>query len=177
MLGAWLANLITTQNIKTMLDIWAGKGNISLLAASYGVKVDAVDPQLMRGWQFPRYLIDHPLIDFYQLKIEEFGWEKGYDLIVCSNVVMFLQREYVFWVLLAQVYRHLSDHGYFLLAFLDAEDPSIPTQHRYYLSDFERLSGRKMIAKHSHTIHESHPPLGKHQHLVHTLLLQKLLIP
>lgn len=173
MLQKRLCEFISSQYCERCLDIWAGKGHMALLAASYGLKVDAVDPQVMKKWRFPSYLINHPLIQFYPITIETFVWDKQYDLILCSNVLMFFSRRKVFGWLLPQIYTSLSSKGILLISFLNKEDPSMRIHNHYELSDFLALEGRNLLKYDSHRIEEEHPPLGKHQHLVYTLLLQK----
>ena len=54
-----VSELIEQYHPKTILDLGAGKGYFSILAASYGAQVDAVEDTSVRNL-YPDYLKVHP---------------------------------------------------------------------------------------------------------------------
>jgi hypothetical protein len=59
-----VSELIQNHEPKYILDLKARKGYFSILAASYGAKVDVLDD--IDNAEYPDYLKDHPNITYYK---------------------------------------------------------------------------------------------------------------
>ena len=86
-----VSNLIESQHPKTILDLGAGKGYFSILAASYGAQVDAVEDTSIRN-HYPDYLKAHPSINFHESPLADFKITKKYDLIIAKHIVMYMNK-------------------------------------------------------------------------------------
>ena len=102
-----VSELIEKYHPKTILDLWAGKWYFSILAASYWAQVDAVEDTTIRN-QYPDYLKDHPNINYYKWKVEDFVFKEKYDFIVAKHIVMYYPKEYILDKLMTDMYNHLN---------------------------------------------------------------------
>lgn len=102
-----VSSLIEQYHPKTILDLGAGKGYFSILAASYGAQVDAVEDTTVRNL-YPDYLKDHPSVNYYESKLHEFKISKNYDFIIAKHIVMYMDKEYVLGEFIASIYDHLN---------------------------------------------------------------------
>ena len=100
-----VSELIEQYHPKTILDLGAGKGYFSILAASYGAQVDAVEDTSVRNL-YPDYLKVHPSVTFYESKISEFKITKNYDFIIAKHIVMYMDKEYVLGAFISSIYHH-----------------------------------------------------------------------
>ena len=157
----YLVESLQTRGVTTALDIGAGRGFYSLLMASYGVQVDALEPNLHKMWSYPPYLGDHPRITHFQQTIQEFDRsDKQYDLIVCYNVISFLDKSYVLDKLLPTAYHHLSDEWRILMQYFSVQDTD---QHRSVYAEID-FASRDVRQHDSYIVQDNHPPQGEHTH-------------
>lgn len=107
------------------------------MCASYGARVDAVDNGMQENSAFPVVLEDHPSISFYRMNIEDFTFPHTYDLILMTNIVMFLEKENFFETLFPKIVSSLSKDGRIVLSFFLSDDQSLKEwMHAYALKDF-----------------------------------------
>lgn len=169
-----LQKILENNTVNNVLDIWAGKWYMSLFAASYGADVDAVEPNSMKKWHFPTFLSNHPKIQHHHMSIEEFTINKQYDLIIMTNIIMFLDRQYFFETLFPNVIKSMSIDLTIIITYFDATDQTIKHGTTYRLEDFTQFSNLKLIEHSEKTYTENHPPQGKHTHHAHVVILKKL---
>ena len=103
-----VSELIEQYHPKTILDLGAGKGYFSILAASYGAQVDAVEDTSVRNL-YPDYLKVHPSVTFYESKISDF--------IIAKHIVMYMDKEYVLGAFISSIYDHLNRGGLVFLTY------------------------------------------------------------
>ena len=167
-----ISNLLKNNTISSTLDIGAWRWYNALLAASYGSHVDVIEPNMMKPFLFPEFLKWHPSITLYENPVEYFEWWKFYDLIVCCNVIMFLEREYVVTTLLDKINNSLTPWWHFFCSYFDEKDATISKCSNYFLEDFESMKDCNIISHDLMTHQENHPPLWEHTHYIHNILLQ-----
>ncbi len=136
---------ITTSIIPQMkrathvLDIGAGRWHHSLLAASFGCNVDAIDKGDMTRFKRPNYLTDHPRITFTKHDLNQgFATQQSYDLILSQNVVMFLNKKVCLPMMQQLFEKNLRPGGLFCLTFFGKNDDillSNPATMRLYTPD------------------------------------------
>lgn len=138
-----VSDLIEKHHPKTILDLGAGKGYFSILAASYGAQVDAVEDTSVRNL-YPDYLKAHPSVSFYESKLDEFQITKNYDLVIAKHIVMYMDKDYVLKEFIPTIYQHLNKSGLFFLTYhhhnselLKQEDSAVD----YELNDFKTCKG------------------------------------
>ena len=133
------------QKSNYVLDLWSGTGFLSLVAASYGAKVIAIDNTSMtKKFQPSPYLYDHPNITFYndELSNIELYKNKQFDCIILSYVIIFLDKQFFLTTLLPQLLSQLSEHGVIYLNYF-AEDDFIQQHHAtsfYTREDFTQYN-------------------------------------
>lgn len=88
---------------------------------------------------------------------------------------MFLSREYVLGDLMRNITDHCNPGGYMLLSFFDDKDKTIPDMSCYTVEDFQQWNGWELVHHEELSIEENHPPLGKHCHYIHFLIIKKTL--
>jgi hypothetical protein len=79
----------------------------ALLCASYGCEVDVVDPNTRSEFQYMDCLRDHPCIHRYVVPMEDFVVHKKYNLIICLNVIPFMDKKRVLNEFLPSIKSHL----------------------------------------------------------------------
>lgn len=168
-----LKDFLQMEKIHKVLDLGAWKGYQSLFCASYGAKVTAVDDGSMREYKFPEVLKDHPSIIFLDQEIEQFVLAESYDLVILSNVIMFMERDFVLSRLIPSMGSHLKPNGKILLSFFWMNDSNfLEAKSQYSLEDFN-FADLEILKQEEDSFKENHPPIGPHQHHFHYLLLQK----
>lgn len=136
-----VSSLIENHHPKTILDLWAGKGYFSMLAASYGAQVDAVEDTSIRDL-YPDYLKAHPSVTFHESKLSEFKITKKYDLIIAKHIVMYMDKEYVLGEFISSIYEHLNRGGLIFLTYHHNDSQLMKEQdgiEKYSLDDFKYL--------------------------------------
>ncbi|MBB1543242.1 class I SAM-dependent methyltransferase [Candidatus Gracilibacteria bacterium] len=136
-----VSNLIESQHPKTILDLGAGKGYFSILAASYGAQVDAVEDTSIRN-HYPDYLKAHPSINFHESPLADFKITKKYDLIIAKHIVMYMNKEYVLGEFISSIYEHLNRGGFIFLTYHHSDSHLMKENEdavRYTLDDFKYL--------------------------------------
>ena len=143
-----VSELIEQYHPKTILDLGAGKGYISILAASYGAQVDAVEDTSVRNL-YPDYLKVHPSVTFYESKISDFKITKNYDFIIAKHIVMYMDKEYVLGAFISSIYDHLNRGGLVFLTYHHSDSELMNEKDwvvKYTLEDFKYL-GKNFTVK------------------------------
>ena len=138
-----VSGLIEKYQPKTILDLGAGKGYFSILAASYWAQVDAVEDTSIRNL-YPDYLKVHPSVSFYESKLDEFEITKNYDLVIAKHVVMYMDKKYVLERVIPSVYEHLNKGGLFFLTYHHSDSELLKEEEgivHYTLDDFKSFKG------------------------------------
>jgi hypothetical protein len=99
----------------------ARKGYFSILAASYGAKVEVLDDP--DNLEFPDYLKTHPNITYSAARVQDFVFKKKYDLIIVKHVVMYHPKKFIIDSLMQHIHDHLIRGG---MAFITYH---LPTSH------------------------------------------------
>lgn len=142
-----VSNLIESHHPKKILDLGAGKGYFSILAASYGAQVDAVEDTRLRN-NYPDYLKEHPSVTFHDSPLDQFKITKKYDLIIAKHIVMYMKKEFVLEEFLPTIYEHLNKGGFVFItyhhtdSYLMKEKPGIV---KYTLNEFKSLKGNFLV--------------------------------
>lgn len=138
-----VSELIEKYHPKTILDLWAGKWYFSILAASYGAQVDAVEDTSVRNL-YPDYLKAHPSVSFHESKLDEFQITKNYDFVIAKHIVMYMDKDYVLWEFLPSIYQHLNRGGLLFLTYHHRDSELLKEKEgivKYELNDFKLLKG------------------------------------
>ncbi|MDO4714584.1 MAG: methyltransferase domain-containing protein [bacterium] len=138
-----VSELIENHHPKTILDLGAGKGYFSILAASYGAQVDAVEDTSVRNL-YPDYLKVHPSVTFHESKISEFQITKKYDLIIAKHIVMYMDKDYVLGEFMSSIYEHLNRGGFVFLTYHHSDSQLMKEKKgvaKYTLEDFKYVKG------------------------------------
>ncbi len=165
------------HKVSTVLDLWAGRGQDSLLCASYGCKVDAVDANKMKLWQFPSHLKQHPNISFHEKMIHEYLQEntKKYDLIMMFNAINFLKPEYVQGKLFELLSNMLNEKGTIVMNYFRKEDETMKDTNLYDEEELAVIDKYCSIEYSKYeVVDDQHPPMWFHQHHIQYLMLRKL---
>lgn len=134
-----VSELIEKYHPKTILDLWAGKGYFSILAASYGAQVDAVEDTSIRNF-YPDYLKAHPSVTFHESKLDEYKITKNYDFVIAKHIVMYMDKEYVLGDFLTSIYQHLNRGGLLFLTYHHSDSELLKEKEwvvNYSLADFK----------------------------------------
>lgn len=148
----FVEEIFKQSQIKSVLDIWAWKWTLSELCANLWAKVDAIEPNtLHEKFKFNEEILKNLSITYYEQKIEDFDFEnKKYDLIVCVNVIMFLDKDYVLNKLLPSISNHLNKNWLFLIYFLNnIEDWKYP-KYNYKFTQENIINAVNINVKEKH---------------------------
>jgi MPBQ/MSBQ methyltransferase len=104
-----LLELIPT-NVKTILDVGCGIGDIALTLAKKGYIVTAISPDKNHKKYFDRYKDNN--ISFYDIKFEDIRFDKTFDLILMSES----QGNFSPLITFKQCNRYLKKPGYLLVS-------------------------------------------------------------
>lgn len=173
-----LKEVLNGQEIKEVLDIGGWKGMHTLFCASYGAKVDLVDPDRDKWYKYLEFLKwPHPLITQYQMMVHEFDIHKQYDLILLLNVIMFMKKEFVLNKLLPNINKHLKPHWKIIFSFMMSDDDMIMRENDLALYTIEEISSvlpdLKVVDTADMRSDEDHPPYGPHKHHIQYVMLSK----
>lgn len=173
-----LKEILNKQEVKEVLDIGWWKGLHTILCATYGAKVDLVDPDTMQGFQYVKFMRwSHPLITQHKLMIEEFEITEKYDLILLLNVIMFMNKDFVLYTLLPSISKGLREGWKFMIWFaLEDDDVMMRGKNHTHFTVEEisfALPELKVIYSSGIRTDEDHPPIGPHQHHNQYMLLSK----
>jgi len=139
-------DLIQNNKPKEILDLKCRKGYFSILAASYGAKVEVIDDP--ENPEFPDYLKFHPNIVYHSCPLEEFNFQKEYDFIIVKHIVIRYEKDYVLKTLMPQVYDHLKKWWIVFVTY-HFEDSYVMKQHpdyiQYEMDDFKNLKENFLI--------------------------------
>lgn len=141
-----VSELIQNHEPWRILDLKARKWYFSILAASYWAKVDVVDDP--ENAEYPDYLKNHPSINYYSQKVEDFEFKEKYDLIIAKHIVMFYSPEYVFWTLMQNIYDHLIKWWTCFITYHYPDSYSMQSwlwKYQYKLEDFKGLNGKFIV--------------------------------
>lgn len=170
-----IKEILGSKKIQNVLDMGAGKWYASLLCASYWATIDAVDNLSQKEFSYPELLKDHPNIKFHNLSLEEFGFFKMYDLIIMTNIIMFLDKKIFIDNVLPKIVLALSENWVIVLSFFGTDDALFSkTLSHYDINDFA-ISWLSIKESFDKSFSEDHPPYGLHKHHIHYLVLQKKL--
>ena len=134
-----VSNLIQDNQPQEILDLKARKGYFSILAASYGAHVDVLDD--IDNPEFPDYLKTHPNITYADTKVEDFKFEKKYDLIIAKHIAMFYPKTFIIDELMQKVHDHLRRGGLAFITYHRADSYAMTNNEtqlvQYELDDFK----------------------------------------
>lgn len=171
-----LKEVLDSQEIKEVLDIGWWKGIHALLCASYGAKVDLVDPDDTEGFRFFDFLKwSHPLIKQHAMMAHEFEINKEYDLALLINVITFMKKSFVLNKLLPNISKHLKKKWKVILSFLLDDDDMIIRGVDLSHYTVEEISSAMPELEIVHNIDlknsDDHPPIGPHCHHIQHMML------
>lgn len=168
-----IKDILLNNKVTNVLDIWAWKGYASLLCASYGADVDAIDNNSQPEFSFPKLLLDHPKIAFQSVELETFELTKEYELVIMTNVIMFVKRDTLLNHVLPKIRKWMSNWAFLVLNYFLEGDPSMTdNMNRYSPSDFSDF-WFSLVKSFDKTIEENHPPKWLHKHEIRFLVLKK----
>lgn len=167
-----ISKLFSQKENQKILDIGAWKWYYSILAASYHHTVDSIEPNKMKFFQFPNFLKHHPHINYSNKTIQEYTINNNYDIILCLNVIMFLDKDYFLNILLPKLKKHTNPWWYIILNRFGSQDKSF--EKPISLFDKEEIVDKKWqeINYGEETINENHPPLWPHTHNTKFLIIK-----
>ncbi|MDR3168804.1 MAG: class I SAM-dependent methyltransferase [Candidatus Peribacteria bacterium] len=110
-----------TYQPKEILDLKARKGYFSILAASYGAKVEVLDDP--DNLEFPDYLKTHPNIIYSAARVQDFIFKKKYELIIVKHVVIYHPKTFIIDSLMHNIHDHLIRGGMTFITY------HLPTSH------------------------------------------------
>lgn len=169
-----VSELIQNYEPKRILDLKARKWYFSILAASYGAKVDVLDD--VDNAEYPDYLKDHPNITYYKWKVEDFQFKEKYDLIIAKHVVMYLEKEYVLGKLMNDIHAHLTRNG---ICFITYHLPDSYTMtnntwlYQYELNDFKNLNGKFVLKDFGNYTNPVSGEINKEHHVEYVVLVKQ----
>lgn len=176
-----LTKLLWTTHPKTVLDLGTGNGDFSVLCASYGCDVVAIDFQKQKNWIYPEYLVSHPHIQFFNADITEtdhLSFHQTYDLILLFNVIVFLEKQTFLDTLLPFYLGCLTMWGKLCLTFFFADDETMSAHQNlsfYTFKDFILPMWYKVVVQQDEMMEDCHKPLGKHLHHIWYMEIEKIL--
>ena len=169
-----VSELIQNHEPERILDLKARKWYFSILAASYGAKVDVLDD--IDNAEYPDYLKDHPNITYYKWKVEDFEFKEKYDLIIAKHIVMYLPKDYVLETLMTNIYTHLNRNG---LCFITYHLPDSYTMtnnewlYQYTLDDFKWLNGKFVVKDFWNYTNPVSGEINKEHHVEYVVLAKQ----
>ncbi|MDD2537110.1 MAG: hypothetical protein PHU61_01310 [Candidatus Absconditabacteria bacterium] len=161
-----VSKLIQDNEPQTILDLRARKGYFSILAASYGAHVDVVDDVDIP--EYPDYLKDHPNISYFSTKIEDFKFDKKYDLIIVKHIVMFYPKEFILNELMPTIHDHLVRGGNVFITYHYPDSYDMKTTEnlfQYDLDDFKGLKGKFAVKDFGQYSNPVAGERGEHTHV------------
>jgi hypothetical protein len=141
-----VSELIQDHEPQRILDLKARKWYFSILAASYGAKVDVLDD--VDNAEYPDYLKDHPNITYYKWKVEDFEFKEKYDFIIVKHIVMYYPKDYVLWTLMDNIYKHLTKNWLCFITYHLPDSYTITNNtdvYQYCLDDFKGLKWKFVV--------------------------------
>ena len=141
-----VSELIQDHQPQRILDLKARKWYFSILAASYWAQVDVLDD--IDNAEYPDYLKDHPNINYYKWKVEDFQFKEKYDLIIVKHIVMFYPKEYILDKLMTDIYSHLNRNWICFITYHLPDSYTMlnnPDLTQYSLDDFKGLNWRFVV--------------------------------
>jgi len=141
-----VSELIQEHQPERILDLKARKWYFSILAASYGAKVDVLDD--IDNAEYPDYLKDHPNITYYKWKVEDFVFKEKYDFIVAKHIVMYYPKEFILDKLMTDMYNHLNRNGLCFITYHLSDSFTMtnnPNLYQYELDDFKWLKWKFVL--------------------------------
>lgn len=168
-----ITQILQKNTMQHALDIWCGKWYASLLCASYGIKVDAIDNLSQKEFLFPDILYNHPRINFHNIDIVDFTLTKTYDMIIATNCIMFLHKEVFLWKILPSIINSMSPNWFFITSYFIYKQ----WEQKIWISDYTLnnfSSDEYHIYNYFDTITtENHPPIWKHTHHIQYVIIKK----
>ena len=141
-----VSELIQSHQPERILDLKPRKWYFSILAASYGAKVDVLDD--IDNAEYPDYLKNHPNVTYYKWKVEEFKFKEKYDFVIVKHIVMYYPKDYILDTLMTNIYNHLNKNWFcFITYHLPDSYTMIHKEwlYQYELNDFKSLSGKFIV--------------------------------
>ena len=169
-----VSELIQNHEPERILDLKARKWYFSILAASYGAKVDVLDD--VDNAEYPDYLKDHPNITYYKWKVEDFEFKEKYDFIVAKHIVMYYPKDYILWTLMDNIYKHLNKNG---LCFITYHLPDSYTMtnnewlYQYELNDFKGLKWKFVVKDFWNYTNPVSWEINKEHHVEYVVLVRQ----
>ena len=149
---------INIENVKNILDLGCGKGELALDFATLGKQVDAINKE-------NKLIPAHENINFIQADITSWKIERMYDLIMLRSVLHQLDKDFVIQKLFPTLQKHVPQNGYIYIEtmtpeigtlftpdeiqkmlpnmnfiFLKETKIIIPTPHTYWYLGFQKIS-------------------------------------
>ena len=157
---------------ENVLDLWCGKGFFSILAASYGAKVVAIDEQSMtKKFKISPYMFDHPRIQYIEWDLKDqnlYNFQK-YDCILLRHVIMFLEYDYVINNLLPILYDMLTDQWMLYVTFFGEDDVIQRSWHQKILHCYTWDDMRQLFPN-CEIIEEQFDDQGNNHHIFHVFV-------
>ena len=173
-----IKNILKIENIKTALDLWAGRGQLSLFCANHWIKTVAVDNEKSSQWQFDKNLLENENIEFKSENIEDYlvKTNKTFDLVLLMNVIAFIKKDVFLTDTIQQIIHKINKKWYFFLSFFFDDDPTMqsPNINFYTFDNFVCLEKYfEIIKKFDIRKDDLHKPYGIHKHHIWYIIAKK----
>ncbi|MCS7227376.1 MAG: class I SAM-dependent methyltransferase [Endomicrobia bacterium] len=97
------------KNVKTILDVGCGTGEIAKILAKHNYEVECISPDI---YQYEIFIQKNPNLKFYLGKFEEVKFDKKYDLVLMAESCQYIKLDKMF----SQLNNILLPDGYLLVA-------------------------------------------------------------
>jgi len=171
--GYVIDEVFKSWNVQDVLDLWAGNGKWSRVCAERWARVDAVDSLEMKWFFDESWFKDQLLVNLHICKIEEFELNKKYDLVILSNIIMFLDKEWFLSDMFPRLISSLNEGARVLISFFLPDDELyLKCRSQYCVEDFND-SWLVIEKSYDELFEDDHEPMGKHIHHIQYLVLRK----
>lgn len=168
----------TLWTVERALDLWCGQGWLSVYCADAGILVDAVDNSSLKNFLPWKKIRQHTKIKFYNKDIYSYLniCNKTYDLIILSNVLPFLKKDFIHSSILPFSERGLAQNWSILFSYFLYDDPVMSKNRNMILNnslDFENFMGYRLTFVEEFWQKDNHPPIWEHNHHIWIWVLKK----
>lgn len=173
-----IKKILKIENITTALDLWAGRGQLSLFCANHWIKTVAVDNEKSLQWQFDKNLLSNKNIEFVSENIEDYLVKNNetFDLVLLMNVIAFIKKDVFLTDIIQKITHKMGNKWYLFFSFFFDDDPTMqsPNINFYTFDDFAFLEkGFEIIKKIDIRKDDLHKPHGAHKHHIWYIILKK----